>query len=292
MILITGASGFVGRNLIRHIEPASNVRCLVRDSSSTNGLEGCELVKGDITDIDSLVKATKGVSAVIHLVAALGAASYEENYRIHVTGAKNLIEACKTNGVNRIVVASSVATLADRKSDYGVTKAMADELFLKSGLDVTILKPDFIYGPDGKGFLTLVNVIKNSRFVPIIGNGHYRRQPVHVDDVAAAIFKSLDNKAIGKTYVVASKEPIEFDTMVDMIMKSMGIKKIKVHIPVRLALTLAKLMKIKKNPTLTKTVVLGIAQDRCANVSPMINELGVKPRDFETGLKEVMKNLV
>ena len=64
MILVTGASGFVGRNLIRHMEPKDNIRCLVRQIN-TNGIEGCEIVKGDITDIDSLIKATKDVSAVI-----------------------------------------------------------------------------------------------------------------------------------------------------------------------------------------------------------------------------------
>ncbi|MBS3051668.1 MAG: NAD(P)H-binding protein, partial [Candidatus Aenigmarchaeota archaeon] len=114
MILITGASGFVGRNLVRRLNPRSNVRCLVRKSSDTAGLEGCELVEGDITDPVSLLEATKGVEAVIHLVAALGASTYRENYDVHVTGAKNLVDACKANGVRRIVVASTVATLAER----------------------------------------------------------------------------------------------------------------------------------------------------------------------------------
>ncbi len=289
MILITGASGFVGRNLIRHLEPRSNVRCLVRHE--VRGLEGCELVVGDMTNAGSLVRATKNISAVIHLAAAPGASNYEENYRVHVKGAENLIRACKANGVKRIIVVSSVATLAEHKSDYGVTKALADELFLKSGLDVTILKPDFIYGTDGRGFLTLVNTIKKSIFVPIIGDGHYRRQPVHVDDVVAAIFKSLNERAIGKTYIVASRETISFNTMVDMIMKNLGIKKRKIHVPILLALVAAKLMKLKKNPTLTRTVVLGMAQDRYADIDPLIKELGVRPRSFERGLKEVMREL-
>ncbi|MBI4168288.1 MAG: NAD(P)H-binding protein, partial [Candidatus Aenigmarchaeota archaeon] len=163
MILITGASGFVGKHLVAKLEPKNNIRCLVRNTTSKDGLEGCDLAYGDITDCESLLKATKGVGAVIHLVAALGAASYSENYKVHVEGAKNLIEACKLNDVRRIVVASSIATLAERKSDYGITKKIADELFLASGLDITILKPDFIYGKDGKGFRKLVDVIQKQR---------------------------------------------------------------------------------------------------------------------------------
>ncbi len=287
MILITGASGFVGRNLVAHLQPRSNVRCLVRRTSNAASLQGCQLVYGDISDYDSLVAATKGVGAVVHLVAALGASNYEQNYETHVAGAEKLIEACKVNGVKRIVVASTVATLADRKSDYGVTKKMADELFLRSGLDVTIMKPDFIYGRDGDGFSKLVNVIRNSRFIPIPGDGRYRRQPVHVDDVCKAFYSALTNPAtVGKTYVVASEKPIEFDMMVDMIMNKLDIRKRKVHVPISLLLSLAKIMKLARNPRLTQTVVLGIAQDRCEDISPMINELGVRPISFEKGLEK------
>ena len=286
MILITGASGFVGRNLVRRLNPRSNVRCLVRKSSDTAGLEGCELVEGDITDPVSLLEATKGVEAVIHLVAAFGASTYRENYDVHVSGAKNLVAACKSNGVRRIVVASTVATLAERKSDYGTTKAMADEIFAQSGLDVTILKPDFIYGKDGRGFNTLVNVIRGGKMIPIPGDGAYRRQPVHIDDVCRVFFRALSEKAIGKTYVVASREPIEFNRMVDMIMAKLGISKRKVHLPVWLLLLAAKAMKLKKNPKLTQTVILGIAQDRIEDVTPMIRELGVNPISFEEGLEK------
>ena len=285
MILITGASGFVGRNLVRHLNPRSSIRCLVRKTSDARGLEGCELVEGDITDKDSLFAATRDVDAVIHLVAALGASTYKENCDVHVGGAKNLAEACKANGVKRLVVASSVATLAERKSDYGITKKMADEVFMASGLDVTILKPDFIYGRDGKGFLTLVEVIRRHRFIPIVGNGRYRRQPVHVDDVCKAFFRALRSESIGKTYVVASEKPIEFNEMVDMIMRKLGVRKRKVHFPVLFMLLAAKAMKLRKTK-LTQTVVLGIAQDRNEDITPLVKELGVHPIGFEEGLKK------
>lgn len=287
MILITGASGFVGRNLVKQLAPRSNIRCLVRKTSDVSALSGCELTEGDINDYNSLVSATKGVDAVVHLVAALGASSYRENFDVHVRGAKNLVNACKANGVKRLVVASTVATLADRKSDYGVTKAMADEIFMESGLDVTILKPDFIYGKDGKGFLTLVDVIRKHRFIPIPGNGRYRRQPVHVDDVCKALYSALVSRdAIGKTYIVASEEPIEFNIMVDKIMEHVGVKKPKVHLPISLLLLLSKLAKLKKGSRLNQTVVLGIAQDRAEDVTPLIKELGVKPVSFEEGLEK------
>ena len=163
---------------------------------------------------------------------------------------------------------------------------MAEEFFLQSGLDVTILKPDFIYGRGGKGFMTLVNVIRNSRMVPIPGDGTYRRQPIHVDDAALAFFRALKDEAIGKTYIIAGREPIGFNQMVGMIMDKLAVKKRTVHIPIWIMLLAAKMMKAAKNPRLTQTVVLGIAQDRAADISPMINELGINPVSFGEGLKK------
>lgn len=277
-ILVTGASGFVGRHLVKELlRRRKKVRCFMRSSG------------GDITDKESLIKAVKGVRAVVHLVAVIGSADYKLNYKTHVEGAKNLIDACKASNVKRLIVVSTVATLAKRRSAYGITKAMADELFMKSGLGVTILKPDFIYGVDGRGFMALVNVIKGRRFVPIIGDGRNRRQPVHVDDVVAAIISSLKNKkSTGKTYIVASEKPLEFNTMVDMIMAHLGIEKRKIHLPMTAAMLLAAAMKISRRTVLTKTVVLGISQDCSYDVSPMIRELGVRPRSFGRGLKEVL----
>ncbi|MFA4819854.1 MAG: NAD-dependent epimerase/dehydratase family protein [Candidatus Aenigmatarchaeota archaeon] len=288
MILVTGASGFVGRNLVKELVKRKKVRCLVRQTSNTRQLKGTELFYGDILDKESLFKATKGISIVIHLVAVIGSADYKLNYETHVTGAKNLIEACKKNHVKRMVVISTTSTLAKIRNDYGTTKAMADQLFANSGLAITTLKPDFIYGKDGNGFMKLVDAIKKRPFMPSIGSGKYRKQPVHIDDVVAAIISSMDKKFIGKTYIVASEYPIEFDTMIKMIMKQLGVKKPIVHVPVKLLLAASYIMKVKKNPLLTKTVVLGLSQDCVYNVQPLIKELKIVPRSFEDGLKEVL----
>lgn len=120
-----------------------------------------------------------------------------------------------------------------------------------------------------------------------MGHGNNRRHPVHVGDVVDVIIKCLENKkSIGKTYMVASSKPIRFNKMVDMIIKKTGQKKIKLRFPIWLAMLGAYIMKIKKNPPLTKTIVLGISQDRVIDNSQMVNELGVKPRSFEEGLEE------
>ena len=288
MILVTGASGFVGRNLVKKLVKKEKIRCLVRHTSNTRQLKGTELFYGNMLDKESLFKATKDVSVVIHLVAVIGSADYKLNFETHVTGAKNLIEACKKNRVKRVIVISTTSTLAKIRNNYGTTKAMADQLFAKSGLAITTIKPDFIYGKDGNGFIKLVDTIKKRPFMPSLGSGKYRKQPVHIDDVVAAIINAMNKKFIGKTYIVASEKPIEIDTMIKMIMKRLGIKKPIIHIPIKFLLAASYVMKMKKNPLLTKTVVLGLSQDCVYDVQPLIKELKVIPRSFEDGLKEVL----
>ncbi|MBI4162272.1 MAG: NAD-dependent epimerase/dehydratase family protein [Candidatus Aenigmarchaeota archaeon] len=293
MILVTGASGFVGRNLVKELlRQNKKVRCFVRKTSGISQLKGAEIFYGDVTDKKSLVRATKGVSSVVHLAAITGFGDYRLNYKVHVLGAENLIETCKENNVKRIIDVSTVATLAERKSDYGITKALADDLFIKSGLSVTILKPDFIYGPDGRGFLELVGAIKRRKIIPVVGHGNFIRYPVHVDDVVAAIISSLNKKlSVGKTYVVASRMPLTFIAMVNKIMEKEGIKKPIIRLPVWLVLFAAYFMRVRKNPKITKTIVLGISQDRLIDTSSLTNELKVNPISFDEGLKQSLKKL-
>ena len=281
MILVTGAGGFVGSHLVKDlVKRKKNVVCLVRNSPS---FRGAKILRGDITDKPSLIKATRNVSAVVHLATAPASSNYEEMYRVNVIGARNLIEACVQNKVKRVIVASSVATFG--KSDYGKTKSIADDLFRESCLDVTILKPDFIYGKGCKGFETIVSAIKKLPAIPVIGSGNNRRQPIHVDDVVKAISNCLENKkTIGKTYLLAGKDSMKFNDMLDSIMKAAGKRKVKVHIPVPVALAASYVLKGKMS--LTKTAILGISQDRVLDVSPMMKELGVTPISFEEGLKK------
>ncbi len=292
MILVTGASGFVGKNLVKELlKRNKKVRCFVRRTSNIVPLKGAEIFYGDMTDKYSLMKATKGVASVVHL-AAVGFGNYKFNYKIHVEGAKNLIEACKENKIKRVIVVSTLATVAEKKSDYGVTKAMADDLFLKSGLDVTILKPDFIYGADSKDFLNLVNAVKKRKIMPVVGHGNYKQRPIYIDDVVAAIISSLKKKsAIGKTFIVASKEEITSNSMIDSIMKKEGIKKIKIYLPVWLASIIVYMMRAQ-NPKRTRSITLGISQDRLIDINPLINELKIKPMSFEEGLEKALKNLI
>jgi nucleoside-diphosphate-sugar epimerase len=118
MILVTGASGFVGRHVTRDLATEGPpVRAMVRDARGASALDGvrCELVRGDVTDLASLRAAARGVRTIVHLVAIVEGAP-ERFERVMAAGTGNLVEAARESGVRRIVLMSALGTSPGRRS--------------------------------------------------------------------------------------------------------------------------------------------------------------------------------
>jgi 3beta-hydroxysteroid-4beta-carboxylate 3-dehydrogenase (decarboxylating) len=171
MILLTGATGHLGANLLRRLlADGAAVRVLLRPDSDNSSLEGLsvERVFGDLSDPPSLVAATKGAANIYHCAAQISTTTGAEHqiFTNNVLGTRNLLRAALENGVGRVVVSgslSAVGHLADRPTDesepfnpfeqhppYAVTKAAAEHECLKAvadGLDVVIAVSCAILGP-------------------------------------------------------------------------------------------------------------------------------------------------
>ena len=123
-VLITGASGFIGSNLVPAlVKQGYTVRCFVRTSSKIGHLSllsNVELCYGDMNNTESLLRATKNVDAVIHLAAFTSerASSAEESYQVNVQGTQNLIDACNQHKVSRLIVVSSQSTKREKQRNY------------------------------------------------------------------------------------------------------------------------------------------------------------------------------
>jgi NADH dehydrogenase len=189
-ILVTGASGFIGKHVVASLQtdPSQLVTCLVRKTSNLDGLDSKKLDfrDGDLTDRESVIKAMKGIAYVIHLGAAVGTESAEDNQKVNVEGTRHVIEACKLYAVRRIVFISSVNARLGIGS-YGISKRDAEELFKGSGLNYTILRPGLVFGREGVQFRTFVKSIKDYPFIPLVGKGENLVQPIDVDDLAGVI---------------------------------------------------------------------------------------------------------
>ncbi|MBI5892167.1 MAG: complex I NDUFA9 subunit family protein [Deltaproteobacteria bacterium] len=220
MILLTGATGFVGGSLVhRMLKEKLHVRCLVRSYKKAETLNaiGVETAIGDITDKSSILKAMEGVETVVHLVGILvevGKATFD---LMHTEGTRNMVEAAKEKGIKRFIHMSALGTRQDAKSKYHKTKLAAEEIVKNSGLDYAIFRPSVIFGREDNFTNMFAKAIKMSPFIMVPGSGKNKMQPVSVKDVAEAITAAVVDKRFAGTYELGGPEKLTFDEIIDKI---------------------------------------------------------------------------
>lgn len=211
-VMVTGATGFVGRSIVRELLARGLTPvCVVRSPEKLRSQHPAEAagrimaVPGDLFDRDALRRAADISQAIIHLVGIIIARPMRGQTfeRIHVRGTERVLQAAQASKVGRYVHMSALGTRPDGVSRYHQTKWSAEELVRGSGLNWTIFRPSIIHGPDGE-FMQLMK-----RFfcgvmppaVPYFGSGQSRVQPVSVKDVAHCFVQSLfEPESRGKIY--------------------------------------------------------------------------------------------
>ena len=281
-VLVTGATGYIGRRLASLLSETYTVRCLVRDVARAQTLlpSTVEFIEGDMTDAGSLNAAAAGAHAVVHLAALKS--DERDIVAVNVGGAHALVAACKAAGVRRVVNIGTQAGRIAHLGPYGESKAQSDAIFNASGLEVTTLLPSIVYGPDDTGvYGKLTRMVAALPVVPVIGDGRTAYHPIHVDDVCAIIVGCLrEAKTIAKTYSVGGLEAITYDGLIDRIGAGQSKKPLKLHIPGWLAMLIARALALVFDPApLTRSNVLGAIQSAPETDYALIfTELGLRPR--------------
>jgi nucleoside-diphosphate-sugar epimerase len=290
MILITGASGFLGQRLVhRALAERHAVRALVRQPSACGSIAGsCVVHQADITDAASLPAALEGVESVIHAAATTSETAPNEavSQRTNVEGTRNLIAACRKAGVTRWIQISSLSANPANTSVYGRTKLAADELVRRSGLRWTILQPGTIYGPGSRGlFAKIVRLTNALPIIPVIGAGTQLMRPIYVDDVASAVLACLEREAtVGRTYALGGADAISFNDFLRGVLQAQGRWKPLVHIPLWICFPAARVLSFfLKNPPLTVDNLLGLRQMTAPDITAAERDFGFAPRSFAEG---------
>lgn len=254
MILVTGANGFVGRHVVRHLaKDGPPVRAMVRDARGAAALEGvrCELVRGDVTDPASLRAAARGVRTIVHLVAIIegSPATFE---RVMAAGTGNLVEAARESGVRRIVLMSALGTGSGATVPYFRAKWAAEQTVAGCGIEGVILRPTFIFGADGGALPRFVRIARLSPVTPVIGPGTQRLQPIWIDDVVRAVRLVVEGERANGPIELGGPETVTWNEMWRRLKVALGTRRPALNIPFWLARGPAALLERLPSPPLTR----------------------------------------
>jgi nucleoside-diphosphate-sugar epimerase len=236
-VLVTGASGFVGGEVCAELRRRGHeVSALVRRPGS--GPPGTRAVRGDLSDAGSLADAVRDArpDCVIHLAAEI--ASQRDAKRVqdvNVGGTRRLLDACRSDGGPRFVLASTVVTgdaggaVLDEDTElpvqtpYGASKQQAERLVGESGLEAVILRPSHVYGASGWYVEEFVNRLRRPGRFAVIGRGDNWWDVVRVEDVANAFVDAAERAPAGAVYHVADDQPIRFYDFIALTARAMGV---------------------------------------------------------------------
>ena len=289
-ILVTGATGFIGSQLVKDLtEVGYPVVALARKTGNLEGLRssGVEIRQGDITDLRSVVAASRNTDVAIHMAAitSAGGADYEKSFQANIVGSQNLIDACRTNGVKRIVY---IGTQSDNTGAYATTKRGAEKLFIESGLDITILRPSLVYGPGGKGMVhTMSEFVRKYPVIPMVGTGNYMMRPIYVGDVSQAIMRSIERDPARTAYNISGSVTLSFREFIERVADVMGVRRTKVRVPYSLTfLGLAAVSAFWRSFPLTVDSLRGLVNPRVHDSDDAAEDLDFRPIDLDEGLRK------
>lgn len=284
-ILITGASGGFGKRLVPALLAREKVNIRVLEHRSSVEMLGCERVPGKLGDLDSLIAATSGIDAVVHLAALTHSPNREDYFKVNAEGTKNILSACKRNKISRFIYMSSGAAHPEGGA-YSESKLAAERWVKESGLRWTILRPREVYGTGGReGINQLIRWARSLPVILVIGNGRYSMSPVFIDDVVSATVEAVFQTDTSEvTFDLAGPDDLAFAALIDRLSAYFGVRVMKLFIPVFFIQAVAGLLKAVNVNALVPDQIPRLLCEKSSPENPEIPLLNYRPRKLEEGL--------
>ena len=292
-ILVTGASSFLGAHLITQLRARFQIVALHHHTPLS--VRGVEVLKIDLTREDHRKRLQRiDADAVIHLAAVIrgkGSNPSEDALRIN----NEMMSAVLSLGLP-VLYASSTVVNWDSDLPY-VRSRLADEAALAAcALPYVVLRPSAPYGPKLLGhdpghqesFHTLIRWIRRG-FVPMIGDGSYRRQPIHVADFANAVALLLERDPStwsGQTFEIGGPKPLQFREIIDRIARIDHRKARCFRLPKGLMMKVAGFL-----PDFDAGLLGAVDNDEVADPALLIAETGLRLRSFDEGIRGVLRSI-
>lgn len=309
-VIITGATGFMGRNLAERLsEDGHQILATGRSLAVGNELRkrGIDFKPADIMNAEDLVEAFSPVDCVVHCAGKSGDwGRYEDYYKVNVVGTQNVLNACIHHGIKKLIFISSPSLYYNgenrlnvredeplpprQASDYAKTKLIAERLLLdprQNNCKVIILRPRAVFGPYDNTFVPRILRMSEKKAFPLINNGQALVDITYIENLIDAVRNCLaaQKTSWNQAYNVSNGNPITirdwFAKILDIFERPFKPK----NIPVPLAEIVATLMELSsrlpfgpKQPSMTRFSVGYMAKSMTLSLEKSKQQLGFSPR--------------
>ncbi|MEI6557108.1 MAG: complex I NDUFA9 subunit family protein [Rhodospirillaceae bacterium] len=294
IITVFGGSGFLGRHLVRRLVRLDGavVRIACRHPGRAGFLKPAGEVGQvvpiavDITSDEQVAAAVAGADSVINLIGILFESGRWSFTAVQAEAAGRIARAAKAAGAARLIQLSAIGADPASRSAYARSKALGEQAVLAAFPEATILRPSIVFGPEDGFFNRFASMAVISPFLPLIGGGGTRFQPVYVGDVADAAMAALaDASTCGRTFELGGPNIYSFKELMVRVLQEIRRPRMLLTIPWWLAGIQAWVFERLPKPMLTRDQVELLKSDNVVAAGcPGLRDLGIVPTSIEAVL--------
>jgi uncharacterized protein YbjT (DUF2867 family) len=292
-ILVAGGTGFIGSAVVRRlVHDGADVVVMTahpKKRLSRIGRMGVRAVRGDVQDAQSLADAARGAEVVVQ---ALTFPTYPaekpskgftfEEFDHH--GTERMVRASRQAGVRMFVYISGAGAAPDADKTWHRAKWGGEVAVRNSGIEHVILRPSWAYGPGDRALNRLLAFPRWLAFVPVVGDGSQRLQPVLIDDVAAAVARAVRPDGPRGTFEIGGPEVLSMNEVVRTALDVMGKKAPLVHFPVWMPKLAGWFLQALPRPPFSPDAVDLLTGDALADTGSLVEAFGIRLTPFREGL--------
>jgi uncharacterized protein YbjT (DUF2867 family) len=298
-VTVFGGTGFLGRRIVERLSREGAIlRVAVRHPDRFETLaksiaSGQAIpIAADVRDPSTVAAAIAGSETVVNAVSAYvekGGVTYTG---VHVYGAGNIATACQAQNVARLIHISGIGANPASRSRYIRARGLGELAAKKAFPPATVLRPSVMFAVDEGLLGVLEKLVRSTPIIPLIGGGRTRLQPVHVADVAEAVYQALNKPdAVGKTYELAGAETCTLREILDQVLARKGRSCRFISIPFALASPLSRVLERFPGTPLTAAQVDLLRDDNVLGTGKLgFEELGITPQKLRDTILHLARN--
>ena len=324
-VLVTGGGGFLGQAIVRRLIARGDVvQSLQRSDSPELSQLGVKCLRGDISDLAVVEQAVARCELVFHVAAKAGVwGRYEDYHRANVTGTENVITACRSQGVRKLVYTSSPSVVFAGKDEAGIdestpypskylthyprTKAMAEQLVMRANsaeLATVSLRPHLIWGPGDNHLVPRLIQRAQAGQLRQVGAGKNLVDATYIDNAADAHLLAADrleagSAASGRAYVISNNEPLPLWELINRLLACAGLPPVQRQISAQTAYLAGgfleriwSLIGRQDEPRMTRFVALQLSTSHWFRLDAARRDLGYFPQvSVAEGLRRLAESM-